>query len=119
MGVRVLIVDDHADFRRMARALLTSSGYEVVGEADDAATALSAFDELQPDLVVLDVQLPTDDGIEISHQLNERNNRPQVVLVSSREASDYGHRLLDAPVRGFIRKRDFSGASLRPLICQG
>src|SRR3954452_3766730 len=61
-GVHVLIVDDHPSFRANARALLEAEGFEVVGEAEDGASALRAVHELSPELVLLDVQLPDIDG---------------------------------------------------------
>ena len=55
---RVLVVDDHPSFRRCARAVLTAEGFEVLGEAEDGASAVALAAELEPDLVVLDIQLP-------------------------------------------------------------
>jgi DNA-binding NarL/FixJ family response regulator len=62
----VLIVDDHPSFRASARALLQAEGFEVVGEAEDGARALQAVEELRPDVVLLDVQLPDLDGFEVA-----------------------------------------------------
>lgn len=69
MAPTVLIVDDHADFRAFARTLLQAEGYEVVGEAQDGASALAAARELEPGLVLLDVQLPDLDGFAVREQL--------------------------------------------------
>ena len=55
----VLIVDDHAAFRSAANALLEAEGFSVVGQAADGASVLEAVRELRPDVVLLDVQLPT------------------------------------------------------------
>ncbi|MFL6014180.1 MAG: response regulator transcription factor, partial [Gaiellaceae bacterium] len=65
-GRRVLVVDDHAGFRRCATALLTAEGFEVVGEAENGAAALALADQLEPELVVLDIQLPDIDGFEVA-----------------------------------------------------
>src|SRR5699024_431352 len=65
----VLIVDDNAGFRLRARELLESEGFEVVGEAADADSALAAMRQLAPDIVLLDVQLPDRDGFEVAKQL--------------------------------------------------
>jgi len=64
-----LIVDDHAGFRRMARALLEADGFGVVGEAGDGETALIEAARLRPGLVLLDVQLPDLDGFEVAVRL--------------------------------------------------
>lgn len=65
MGPTVLIVDDHSSFRSSARLLLESEGFEVVGEAADAAAALAQVSPLAPELILLDVQLPDLDGFEV------------------------------------------------------
>ena len=69
MPVSVLIVDDHPSFRATARLLLESEGFEVVGEAADGAAGLRDARALEPDLVLLDVQLPDIDGFEVAAQL--------------------------------------------------
>jgi DNA-binding NarL/FixJ family response regulator len=112
----VLIVDDHEDFRRSASLLLTADGFEVVGDVADAAAALDAVAHLRPDVVLLDVQLPEVDGFAVAEQLAGTLEPPAVVLVSSREAAAYGARLTSASVRGFIAKRDLSGATLAALV---
>ena len=66
MPKTVLIVDDHPSFRRTARALLESEGFEVVGEAEDGASAIEAARKLRPDVVLLDVQLPDMDGFAVA-----------------------------------------------------
>jgi two-component system nitrate/nitrite response regulator NarL len=69
MAKRVLIVDDHAPFRAVARALLEGAGYVVAGEAADAAEALAAVTVEAPDAVLLDVQLPDRDGFSVATAL--------------------------------------------------
>jgi DNA-binding NarL/FixJ family response regulator len=110
----ILIVDDHPSFRRCARAILESDGFSVVGEAEDGAGALSAIDTLHPDVVLLDVQLPDMDGFAVLDHL--RGNGPPVVLVSSRDASDYNGLIDSSGARGFIAKADLSGPAVRLLL---
>src|SRR5881227_1792297 len=74
---RVLIVDDHESFRSSARLLLEAEGYEVVGEAEDGAAALRAVEELSPELVLLDVQLPDVDGFDVAARLTGLDPHPQ------------------------------------------
>jgi DNA-binding NarL/FixJ family response regulator len=113
--VNVLIVDDHPSFRANARALLEAEGFEVVGEAEDGASALLAAAELSPDLVLLDVQLPDLDGFEIASRLTNGDG-PVVVLVSSRDGSDFGSLVEQSGARGFIPKAELSGAALSALL---
>jgi DNA-binding NarL/FixJ family response regulator len=112
----VLIVDDHPAFRSLARALLESEGFDVIGEAEDGAAALAAVDGLRPAIVLLDVQLPDLDGFEIADRLAVRADAPAVVLVSTRTAAAYGDRLTATPARGFIPKTALSGAALAALV---
>ena len=112
----VLIVDDDAPFRALARALLLVGGFDVVGEAPDGASALAAVRSLRPGLVLLDVQLPDLDGFEVARLLAKEAEPPIVVLVSSRGRAAYGPRLAQAEARGFICKDELSGAALDALI---
>jgi DNA-binding NarL/FixJ family response regulator len=112
----VLIVDDHPSFRATARALLEAEGFDVVGEAADGEEALAKARELHPEVVLLDVQLPDLDGFEIASRLRANGSTPAVVLVSSRDASDYGELIPNSGARGFIPKAELSGASIRALI---
>jgi two-component system response regulator FimZ (fimbrial Z protein) len=115
MAPTVLIVDDHAGFRRSARRLLEADGFEVIGEAEDGGSALAAVDRLQPQVVLLDVVLPDVDGFAVAEQLAAAAPGPVVVLTSSREAADFGGRLDRTSARGFIHKDDLSGAALAGL----
>jgi DNA-binding NarL/FixJ family response regulator len=111
----VLIVDDHPSFRASARRMLEASGYTVVGEAADGEAALSAARELDPDLVLLDVQLPDIDGFEVAARLAQLDDATEIVLTSSRAATEYGDAVAESPARGFIAKHELSSASLAEL----
>jgi DNA-binding NarL/FixJ family response regulator len=112
----VLIVDDHAGFRRSARALLEADGFEVVGEAATGEGAIRAFEELLPRIVLLDVHLPDIDGLAVAERLAGALAPPAVVLTSSRDAAAYGSRLARTPARGFIPKSRLSGSALAALV---
>jgi DNA-binding NarL/FixJ family response regulator len=115
----VLIVDDHEGFRVWARAFLEAHGYRVVGEAADGAEAVSAVGRLRPDVVLLDVHLPDVDGFEVARRVAEKPAAPAVVLVSSRELADFGRRVAESGVRGFISKVDLSGETLHAVLSRG
>ena len=116
MTARVLIVDDHAPFRSLARRLLVAGGFAVVGEAADGAGALSAARDLAPDVVLLDVHLPDLDGFAVAEALARGQPVPMVVLVSSRALLDYGPRVAASTARGFIPKAELSGDTLLRVI---
>jgi two-component system nitrate/nitrite response regulator NarL len=112
----VLIVDDHGDFRASARMLLEGEGFEVIGEAVNGSDAVIAVRDLSPDIVLLDVQLPDEDGFAIAERLAAAPRSPAVVLISSRDASAYGGRVARAAARGFIPKWALSGAALAQMV---
>jgi DNA-binding NarL/FixJ family response regulator len=114
--VRLLIVDDHAEFRDSASVLLDGEGFSVVGSAGTGEEAVSEVMRLGPDLVLLDIQLPGLDGFATAERLAALANPPAVVLISSRARSSYGSRIDHAPVRGFLSKHELSGESLKSLM---
>jgi DNA-binding NarL/FixJ family response regulator len=116
VGPGILIVDDHVGFRSVARALLEAEGFHVVGEAGDAAEALTAAGELRPWIVLLDIYLPDGDGFAVSLQMAALPLPPKVVLTSSRPIADLRQRVANSPVAGFIPKDALSGAALRSLV---
>ena len=118
MGVvtTVLIVDDHASFRSSARMLLEAEGYDVVGEAEDGASAIDAVRELGPDVVLLDVQLPDMDGFAVASRLAQNGHRPRVILTSSRDATDFGSLVAECGARGFVPKAELCGPALGALL---
>lgn len=114
----VVIADDHPSFRASARAILQAEGFEVVGEAEDGASALAAARTLLPDVLLLDVQLPDIDGFTVCRELNMNGRTPAVVLVSSRDACDYGGLIEQSGARGFIPKAELSGEALSAALTE-
>jgi DNA-binding NarL/FixJ family response regulator len=112
----VLIVDDHPGFRRRVRALLMKAGYHVVAEASDGESAVKAASGFDPAVVLLDVQLPDITGFEVARRLADQPDPPTVILVSSREAADYGSRIRRSGARGFIAKDELSAGTLAALL---
>jgi DNA-binding NarL/FixJ family response regulator len=109
----VLVVDDHAGFRRSARALLELAGLRVVGEAADGAAALAEAARLRPDIVLLDVALPDMDGLEVSARMTSGSGpAPLVVLTSSRDLAGRADLVGACGARVFVRKDRLSLAVL-------
>ena len=112
----VLIVDDHPSFRATARLLLEADGFTIVGEAATGTAALRAAEELRPEVVLLDVNLPDLDGFAVAERLTANGTAPVVVLCSSRDAADFGDRVERSGARGFVAKADLSGDAVRGLV---
>jgi DNA-binding NarL/FixJ family response regulator len=107
----VLIVDDSSAFRSTARMLLQTRGYEVVGVAEDVATGLAKAEELRPDCVLMDVNLPDGDGLAAAARLQG----PAVVLVSTLDESAIGD-VAASGARGFVPKADLASPRLLELL---
>ena len=116
MPCSVLIVDDHPGFRARARALLVAAGYEVVGEAADGESGVREARSLSPDVVLLDVQLPDITGFEVVRRVHSEPGPPAIVLISSRDAGDYGSRVGRSGAVGFISKSELTARALAALL---
>jgi len=80
---KVLIVDDTAFMRMMLRNILTSNGFEVVGEADNGAKAVQQYRELQPDIVTMDITMPDMDGISAVQQIKSVDPKAKIIMCSA------------------------------------
>jgi DNA-binding NarL/FixJ family response regulator len=113
-AVRVVIVDDHRLFRSGVRAEL-GDGIDVVGEADDVATAVATIAELIPDVVLLDVHLPGGGGVEVLRQLLPALPDVRFLAVSVSDAADDVIGTIRAGARGYVTKT-ITGADLAAAV---
>jgi DNA-binding NarL/FixJ family response regulator len=111
---RIVIVDDHAGFRAQVRVLVERLGWDVVGEAADAAAALAVVGAARPDAVLLDVQLPDGNGFDLASRLGGR-----VVLVSGRDPTQFRARLRRHGAPPLLAKHDLDAAALRAALEAG
>jgi two-component system chemotaxis response regulator CheY len=79
----ILIVDDSRPSRRMLRGVLEGAGHVVVGEAADGAEGVEKYLELRPDLVTMDVTMPTMDGLEALEKIMEADSSAKVIMLSA------------------------------------
>ena len=115
MPQTVLIVDDHAGFRRAARQILEEDGYLVIAESATGGEALETAARMRPALVLLDIGLPDIDGVEVAGRLAAADGDRMVILTSSRDAKDYEPLLGRCGARGFIPKAELCGSAIAAL----
>jgi DNA-binding NarL/FixJ family response regulator len=115
-AVRVLTVDHQPVFRAAARTLIASTpGFVLAGEATTGAEALTATDQLKPDLILLDVRLPGLDGIETARRLAVQEAGAVVVLVSDHDLDDIRELALRSGAADLVLKERLRPGLLRKL----
>ena len=103
--IRVFIADDHALFRYGVRAMLAAEdGFEVSGEAATGEEAVELVAELEPDVVLMDIQMPGINGIEATRRIVERDPKVGVVVVTMFEENDSVFAAMRAGARGYVLK---------------
>ena len=109
MTVRVLIVDDQEPFRMAARMVVEiTDGFEVVGEAETGEDSVRMAEELRPDLVLMDVNLPGINGLDATRQiLAEGGASVVVLLLSTYEEEEYAPRAAECGAAAYIPKSSF------------
>lgn len=118
MPLRLLIVDDNAQFLRAASDLLEREGMTVVGVASSGAQALAHFETLRPDVALVDVDLGEESGFDVAARLAEAadGTPPPVVLISTYAEEDLRDLIEASPTVGFLSKSDLSGPAIRRLL---
>lgn len=103
--VQVLVVDDYEPFRRfICSALEKRPALRVVGEASDGLEAVRRAEELKPDLILLDIGLPTLNGIEVARQVRKLAPESKIIFVSQESSPEVMQAALDLGARGYVVK---------------
>jgi DNA-binding NarL/FixJ family response regulator len=104
---RILIVDDHDVIRSGLKAILGGQpGWEVVAEAEDGRQAVALAAETQPDVAILDYQLPLLNGVDATREIRTFQPRTEVLIVTVHESERLIRELLEAGARGYLHKSD-------------
>ena len=96
--------------------MLVAEGCDVIGCAADGAEALRMVGSLPVDVVLLDLYLPGADGVAVAEQIAKMKSPPAVILISSHDEAASEERVMAAPVRGFLAKRDLACAAIDRLL---
>jgi CheY-like chemotaxis protein len=116
--MRCLIVDDSAEFRDAASAMLERGGISVVGKATNSAEALRYYEDLHPDVALVDVDLGGEDGFVLAEQLARASTSSglAVILVSTYAESDLAEMIDASPAVGFLQKFSLSPDAIRDML---
>lgn len=115
MSTRVLVVDDHALFRDGMASLINAWGMEVVGQAADGLEAIEKVRELQPDLVLMDINMPRLDGVEATRVLRSEHPDLKVVIVTVVDDDESLFEAIRSGANGYLLK-DTPGDEVGPLL---
>lgn len=114
--MRVLIVDDHDPWRRYASTTLQKQhGLHVIGEVSDGLEAVQKAEELQPDLILLDIGLPTLNGIEAARRIRKVSPGSKILFVSENRSADVAEKALSTGAGGYVVKSE-AGRELLPAV---
>ncbi|AGB21052.1 response regulator containing a CheY-like receiver domain and an HTH DNA-binding domain [Mycobacterium sp. JS623] len=116
--MRCLIVDDSADFVDAARGLLECEGITVIGVASTSADALALFDELRPDVTLVDIDLGDESGFEVAEQLHRLggSSPSPVILISTHAEQDFMELIETSPAVGFLSKSAMTCGAINDLV---
>jgi two-component system, NarL family, nitrate/nitrite response regulator NarL len=115
MSLRCLIVDDSARFLEAARTLLERDGIPVVGVASSGAEALSRATELVPDVVLVDLDLDGESGLDVAAELVHHVSSV-IILISTHSLEDFQELVAASPARGFLHKSALSARAIRDVL---
>ena len=114
--IRVLVVDDFEPWRRLYRsALQKESGFQLIGEVADGLEAVQFAQQLQPDLILLDIGLPSLNGIEAAQRIREVSANSKILFVSEHRSADIIRKALSTGAGGYVVKADLAGELLSAI----
>jgi DNA-binding NarL/FixJ family response regulator len=116
--MRCLIIDDNHSFLEAARVLLEREGLTVAGVASTSAEALRQADTLRPDVVLVDISLGEESGIDLARRLVEADAdlETKVVLISTHAEEDVADLIASSPAAGFLPKAELSASAIREIV---
>jgi two-component system, NarL family, response regulator NreC len=104
MPIRVVLADDHVLVRQGLRSLLEREKFQVVAEASDGQDLIRLAETHHPDIAVLDISMPTLNGIEAARELARSSPQTKTILLTQHEEEQYIHEALEVGVKGYVLK---------------
>jgi len=118
VSIRCLIVDDNESFLGVARELLEQEGLDVAGVASTTSDALRQVQLLRPNVVLVDIFLGDESGIDLARRLTEDGltEAATVILISTHAETDVADLIASSPAAGFVPKADLSASAIRRIV---
>jgi two-component system response regulator NreC len=104
MPIRIVLADDHVLVRQGLKSLLEREGFQVVAEASDGQEALCHVESFQPDIAILDISMPTLNGLSAAREMKRSSPKTKTILLTQHDESQYIHEALEAGVKGYVLK---------------
>jgi two-component system, NarL family, response regulator NreC len=115
MSIRIVLADDHVLVRQGLKSLLEQEKFQVVAEASDGQDALRLAETHHPDIAVLDISMPTLNGIETARELCRSSPKTKAILLTQHEEEQYIHEALEAGVKGYVLKNQVASDLLQAI----
>jgi two-component system response regulator NreC len=109
MPVRIVLADDHVLVRQGLKSLLERENFQVVAEASDGQEAVRLTETHHPDICVIDISMPTLNGIDAARALVRSCPKTKCILLTQHEEDQYIHEALEAGVKGYVLKNQVAG----------
>jgi two-component system response regulator NreC len=104
MPIRIVLADDHVLVRQGLKSLLEREGFQVVAEASDGQEALRHVKSLQPEIAVMDISMPTLNGLNAAREVRRASPKTKTILLTQHDESQYIRDALEAGVKGYVLK---------------
>jgi two-component system response regulator NreC len=115
MPIRIVLVDDHVLVRQGLKALIENDGSQVVGEASDGQEALRQVESFRPDIVVMDISMPSFNGLNAAREIGRSFPKTKTILLTQHDESQYVSEALETGVKGYVLKNQAAGDLLQAI----
>jgi len=121
MPTRIVLADDHVLVRQGLKSLLEREHFQVMAEASDGQDAVRLIETHHPDVAILDISMPTLNGIDAARGLSRTAPKTKVILLTQHEEEQYIHEALEAGVKGYVLKNQVANDLIQAIrqVCRG